>query len=394
MAAQHQQVPEAAAAHPVKIAGGDPVQGHGDQADVVLGEHAGKEPAEGHGVHLHVAEKRRALLQGRDDQLPELARLPGQSLPPVRLQLGGAGLQLLRQLQIDQQAREGRGLALGGVRQAAAAGKALQGLRRAPPQGVDAGETGRALLGHLGAVAVRVLPPVPIPVPGAAPELPLINVVGEQVALLRVQAREPGAQITDHIVHIPAGAGDVVSQGDEGGQGLLQQLRAPRHEEGDPVVPEHVFQGGPVVLKAPHGHGDVPPAAAVLPHQLQDPCRRGLALGGDALGVAQADAGALARISLAAVAEHLIGKKAQGGGLAALLPQLIHPDLLPQLLGLGGKAAEGGAAQGEDLLLPIGAVHGQTDREGYAPAQQRREHRVLLIRKIQKAVHIYGVFGA
>jgi GTP-binding protein len=62
---------ETAAAHPVKITGGDPVQRHGDQADVVLGEHAGKKPAEGSGVHLHIAQERGALFIGPGEKVYE-----------------------------------------------------------------------------------------------------------------------------------------------------------------------------------------------------------------------------------------------------------------------------------------------------------------------------------
>ena len=394
MAAQHQQMPEAAAAHPVKIAGGHPIQGHGDQTDVVLGQHPGEELAEALRVQGHVPQQGGALLQGGDHQLPELPVLPGQLLLAVRLQGGGAILQLLRQPQLLQQPGEGGGLPCGVFRQTAAPGKMQQRLRHPAAQGVDLGQARFGLGRILRAVALRVLAPVLLPCPGAAPELPFINVVGEPVALLRSQTREPGAQVADHVVHVPAGAGNLVGEGDQRREGLGEQLVFPCHKEGNAVVLEDVFQGALIILKAPYSHGDVPPAAAPVPHQRQDPGGSGLALGRDALGAAQADAGGVPFKGALPVAEELLGEKAQGGGLAPPGLRLLHGDLLAQLLRGGIEPPEGGAAEGKDLVLAVRVVQSQADRELHPPAQHGHKHRQLLVGEVQEAVHIDPILRA
>ena len=233
-----------------------------------------------------------------------------------------------------------------------------------------------------------MLAPVLLPVPGSAPQLPFINVVGEPVARSLVKARETGAQIADHVVHVPAVLSDLVGQGDQRGQGLLQHLAAPGDEKGDAVVAKHALQAAAVVLKAPHRHGDVPPAAALLPYQGEDVGRGSLALGGDALGIAQADA---ARVQLApfpAVAEELVAKEPQGRRPAAAFLLLLHPDLHAQLFRQGGELAEGAAAESVDLILAVGIVQGEADGELRAPSQHGPQHRLLLGGEVQKAVHI------
>ena len=381
-------MPDAAAAHPVKVAGRDPVQGDRDQPDVVLGEHAGKEPAEIVPLHRRRAQNRGALLQGAHDQIPELAVLRGE----LRLSGGLQGFrprrQLLRQTPVGQQRAESSGLPLGRMGQGGALGKAQERFGKAAAQGVDLSQ---ALLGALvkdRAITVGMLPPVARALPGPAAQLPFIDVVDELVALLRVQTREPGAQGADHIVHLPGPLQDLIGLGDERRQRLGQQRAAAGGEEGHPVVAEHALQRAAIVLEAAHGHGDLPPAAALFPHQAQDLRRRGLALGAAALRQHQLHRGLPALPAGGAVAEHLLREPVESRVLVPLRLQIAHVRLEPQLSRLGHQAPRRDAGEGEKLVVAVQIVHREADREIHTFAQQSLQHGLLLMGKVDKAVHI------
>ena len=157
---------------------------------------------------------------------------------------------------------------------------------------------------------------------------------------------------------------------------------------------EHVFQAAAVVLKAPDRHGDVPPAAALLPHQGEDGCCGGLALGGDALGKAQADAACVQLAPFSAVAEQFVAKEPQGRRPASVFLLLPDPDLHAQLFRQSGELAEGAAAQGVDLVLAPRVVQGEADGELRPTAQHGPQHRLLLGGEVQEAVHIDPGFRA
>ena len=107
---------------------------------------------------------------------------------------------LLRQLQLLQKFGEGGGLLQGGASLPAPLLEGQQGRGQAAAQQVQLPQPRLGLLGVFVSVAVGVLAPVLFPVPGAAPQLPFIDVVGEPVALSLVKAGEPGAaRIRDEV---------------------------------------------------------------------------------------------------------------------------------------------------------------------------------------------------
>ena len=95
-------MPDRAAAHAVEVAGGDPVERHGDEPHVVLAEHAQEELREIVHLHPRIVQNGGGLLQRADEDVPELAVLGGRRLPSVRLKGLGALLQLPRQRQLLQ----------------------------------------------------------------------------------------------------------------------------------------------------------------------------------------------------------------------------------------------------------------------------------------------------
>ena len=116
--------------------------------------------------------------------------------------------------------------------------------------------------------------------------------------------------------------------------------------------------------------------------------RGSLALGGDALGIAQADAARVQLAFAAAVAEELVGKEPQGRRPASVFFLMLDQDLHAQLFRQGGELAEGAAAESVDLILAVGIVQGEADGELRAPAQHGSQHRLLLSGEVQEAVHI------
>ena len=233
-----------------------------------------------------------------------------------------------------------------------------------------------------------MLAPVGIPLPGRASELPEKEIARQQVRLLLRQIQQAGTQIAEHVVQLPAVLRDLIRKPDQRRHGPGQDLRAPGHEQGHAVLPEGTLQLGPVALEAPNRHGNLPPAAALLPDQLQDPGRGGLALLLRALGQQQADGGQIPGPGLSLVAQHLLGEKAQGRRLP--LPGLHLPDLDrdPQRLGPGQEQMGRTPGQGEDLLRAVKSVRRQADRHLHAPFQQRLQDPKLLEGKVDKAVHI------
>ena len=387
-APEHQQMPESPTAHPVKIPGGHPVERHRDDAHVVLGEHPREELPEGGAFHLAVPEDRRALLEGVYQDIPELAVFGGQGGVALRLQGGGAFFQLPGKLPLLQQRGQCRRLPGGGFGLVTAAVKAQQGCGETAAQGVERSKLRLALLVKGHPVAIRVLSPVLVPLPGPGTELPLEHIVGQQVTLLGVQPGEPRAQEADDIVHLPAALGQLVDQRDQRRERLGQQLTAPGGKQRDAVVLKDALQRGAVVLKAPHGHGDLPPAAALFAHQREDMRRGGLALAGDALRRDQRHRRFLPCPARAAVTEDLLREPAQRVVLARLPLADLHRRLTAEMLRLAQQTQRRQTRQAEQLAVPVERIHRQTDCERRALLQQRRQYCLLLIGEIKKAVHI------
>ena len=380
-------MPDRAAAHAVEVAGGDAVERHGDETDVVLAEHAQEELPEVVHIHLRVVQNGGGLFERTDQDIPELAVLGGQRLPSARLERLRALLQLPRQLQLLQIGGQRRGLfprRPGGQRPFA---QAEQGRGEGAPQAVDAPQLflGGLVIG--GAVALGVLPPVALSFPGGGAQLPFVDVIAQQVAVLAAQSGQARAHVADQIVHVPAALQDLIGEREQRGQRLLQQLAAAGGKEGDPVMPEDALERAAVVLKAAHSDGDVPPAAALVPHQLQHARCRGLALGGDALGGGEADRGLFPLPALARPGEHVLAEKAQGVGFGSAA-QALRPRRHAQFPRRVQQAAAGDAREREDLAALLEIVHGHADRELHALSEQRAQHLLLLPREIDEAVHI------
>ena len=152
---------------------------------------------------------------------------------------------------------------------------------------------------------------------------------------------------------------------------------------------EDALQAAPVVPKAPGQDGDIPPAATLVTHQFQGFGRRQLALGGHALTAAERHRPGLIREAAVRIAEHIVGKTAEGRGFAAFAVQPLHPGLPPQLLRRREQRPAGPAGQGKNLVVTGHAVHRQADGELHILPQQSQQHLLLLPGEVDKAVHIH-----
>ena len=175
-----------------------------------------------------------------------------------------------------------------------------------------------------------MLPPVFPALPGPGAELPAIDIAGELVALVSVEAGKTRVHKAYQLIHVPAAVHNLIGPGNEGGQRLGQEFASPGGEEGDSVIPEHALQRPSVILKAPDGYRDIPPAAAFVPHKRQRSGRGELALGGHALGPAQENGGLACKAGVG-IAEHVVGKKGQGLGFFPFCFEELRLRLLPQL---------------------------------------------------------------
>ena len=172
--AEHDQMPDAAPAHAVKVAGRDAVERDRDRADVVFRQHQGEQAAELLGLHGALAEDGGALLERADRDLPQLGSLSGKTFASGGGKRVGARGQKLRQLQVQQQPGQRRGLLGGGMGELCAPRKALQRRGQTAAQRVDAPEAFLRRGVKFRAVAVGVLAPVVLALPGGGAQLPFI----------------------------------------------------------------------------------------------------------------------------------------------------------------------------------------------------------------------------
>ena len=231
-----------------------------------------------------------------------------------------------------------------------------------------------------------MLPPVALSLPGAAPELPFEKIALQLVALRALQPRKAGAQIAHHIVEGPAALDDLIGTGDERGQGLCHQVRARGRKKRHAVVAKHALERAAVVLKAAHDKGDIPPAAAPVPHEGEAEGRGLFAFGGHTRGPDEAQGGRALPVRVRIV-KKVLGKKAQGV-VVPLALEARERRLLPQLLRCGGKRARGPAGELKDFALAVEIVHRQAYGQAEALPQHGAEDLLLLAREVDKAVHI------
>ena len=384
--AEHDQVPDAAAAHAVEVAGRHAVECDGDRADVVTGEHAQKERCERVGVHLRAAEDGGKLFERADRQLPELGILGRERGAPLGAQAFGQRIEPLREVQPLEKIRQRHGLRLRRGGGAALRAKLAQGPCRALPQVVDLLQAGGGFVRVRRAVAVRVLLPRRWARPRAAADGPEQDVVFERVRLLRREPGEARAQVGRDVLGVPPAGHDVVGRADERHERLLQQVGAAGEIERHAVVGAHALERGRIVGKAAHGDGDVAPAAAGL-HELQRAGGRPCALGRKIVRRAHADRvrrvvkvrGGVGKQLLLEYAQRRVGRAGGAGlgrGLHAAVVRHVEQD---------ARRAPGGA---EDLAAAGELIERETDRHVRAGFQQRAHDGQLLPRVVGEAVEV------
>ena len=375
---------------PGHLPGAYPVQGHGDGAHVVLGEHQGEEPGELVQLHGGVPQDLGALLQAAAQDVPQLGVLLRQGGLAPAVQLRRPLRQPLRHPRRLQEAVKGDRLPPSSPVRVFAQG--LQGGGHLLPQGVEPGEQGGVLLGEGAAVALGVVGPVPLGRPGAPLQVPLEHVVLQQIHVLRRQGGEAGFQVAEHIVVAVAPGGGLQGGGDQGQDGLLENVAHAAEEHGDAVPGEHRLDQGAVALHASGAHGDVPEAIALLPHQAEDLRGRPLHLGVGGIGGEQGEGVPLPRPGGGRGGKELPLQVGQGGLLGPGLAGA-HHDFLGNapLLGQPEQLPGGAAGRGEDPRAPfvlLQVVAGQGHGDGAGLGQQGPDHLPLLGGEVGEAVQI------
>ena len=384
--AEHDQVPVAAAAHAVEVAGCHAVERDGDRADVVAGEHAQKQRCKRVGIHLRVAEDGGELLKRADRQLPELGVLGRERGAPLGAQTFGQRVEPLREVQPLEKIRQRHGLRLRRGGGAALRAQLAQRPGRALPQVIDLFQAGGGFVRVRRAVAVRVLLPRGRACPRAAADGPEQDVVFECVRLLRREPGEARAQVGRDVLGIPAAGHDVVGRADERHERLLHQVGAAGKIERHAVVGAHALERGRVVGKAAHGDGNVAPAAARL-HDLQRAGGRPCALGreivrrvdGDRLRGIVKVRGGVGKQLLLEYAQRRVGRAGGAGldrGLHAAVVRHVEQD---------ARRAPGSA---EDLAAAGELIEREADRHVRAGGQQRAHDGQLLPRVVREAVEV------
>ena len=379
------------AAHTVEVAGGHPVQGHGYGAHVVLGQHQRIEPAEGRPVHLRFAQHGRRLLQSRHRQLPQLAVLGGQRRSSVRSQLLRPRRKAPGKAHILQVFRQRPGLPGGGDSLGGCLRQRLQRPGRPAAQIVYPSESLAGLVRIFIAPAARVLPPWPRAGPRAAPQVPHQHIVFQLVGLLGAQTRKAGAKVGENVTGLPAAGDYFVGSRDKGGQRPGHHVAFSCEIQRHAVVGEHALQRRTVVLEAPDGHGDVPPAAARFPGK-PDALRGGqFALRRDAGGAVKGHGPAPVHAG-GGIGKHVVFKKFQRLFFALGPLEGAVPDFFSQFAGRPLQRAHGGP--GHSVHLAVSVAAGEAHGDFCAFFQKLRDHPALLGREISEAVDVYICFRA
>ena len=276
--AQHQQMAQVPPAHPGHVSGADPVQGQRNAAHIGSGKGQQEELTEGFRVHFRVTQNMIALFQRSRRQFPELQIFGGVLGTAKLLQRGGARIEKRGQTQRVEKIRQRLRLQRRRGGRGAPLREDPERRRRPLPQGVDLCEQRAAAFIKFQREAARMLDPVLVCGPRAAPQRPEKGVVFQHVRLPQIQPRQAGFQVGDHVLILPAPADHGIGGLQKGGQRLAAQGAAPRGIEGDAIAGKGALQRGADALKVPRRHGDVPPAAAGFPHKTQAFRSRRLAL--------------------------------------------------------------------------------------------------------------------
>ena len=269
----------------------------------------------------------------------------------------------------------------------------LQGCDNLPPDSVEPCQQGLILRPDGQAVPLGVHGPVPLLGPAASPQVPLEGVVLQQVPVLLRDAGEAGLEVAEQIVVlvIPCHRGQ--GGGDEGQDGLLEDVAHLGQEHGHAVPGEDGLDELAVPLHAAGGDGDIPEPVALLPHQPENLPGGVLHLGVGAARLEEGDMGGLVRPGgLGGVKEVGLQK---GQLLRALLgPALPHlrPGGDAVLTGQPQQAAGRAAGGGEDaraVLLVVQAVAGQGHGHRIGLLEQGLDNQRLLRGKVGEAVQVH-----
>ena len=274
------------------------------------------------------------------------------------------------------------------MRKPRAARKGPQRLAETAAQGVDAREAFFRFVVKGLAVALGVLAPVALALPGGGAQLPEEEIVFQLVALLGRKPGQTRAHIAGHVVHVPAAGDDLIGGGDQRGRGLVQKLGPARGVERHAVVGEDALERAAVILKAAHGHGDVAPAAALVPHELDRAGGGQLALGDHVRRGRETQIGRRSRPLFGGPAEEMIDKEFQRVGLVPADVHALDLHAAAQLLRVGNQTLRGRAREGEDFVPAGELVQRKADRQLRAGGQQRADDRLLLAREVDEAVDV------
>ena len=272
--------------------------------------------------------------------------------------------------------------------------KPLQGLPHPAAQIVDRIQPGLAPLVPGGAVAVGVVGPVHVPQPHPAVDLPLEDIVFQQVALLGRQSRQARFQPAEHILVLKAVLQGREHPGHQTPHRLFQHVAAAAEVHGDAVPGEHRLDDALVIPHGGGGHGDVPVAA--LPRRREAPDVRRCLLHLREGGVRLPDADGAAQVSpvRGQGPEKIPLQVAQGRVIPAG-----ERDRLPGPPGPLGQAHQllFGAQGGLEHLLAAVRLPQQGHSDAPGLPQQDLQHPPLLGGEVGEAVQVdilpHGVGG-
>ena len=215
-------------------------------------------------------------------------------------------------------------------------------------------------------------------------DLPLEDVVFQQVALLRLKARQTGFQPAEHVVVLTAPAQGGQHPGEKAEDRLFQNVAAAAEVGGNLAALEHRLDDGLVGLHVPGRYRNLPAAALPLQKQAADGGGGLLHLGEDRVRLEQADLAGAAAVGNGG-AEEMALQVAQGGGVPG--GEVLYPDGLSLPLRQAAEAVQG-AEGGLENLLPALRLAEKGDGEAVGLAEKDGETAALLGGEIGEAVNV------
>ena len=370
-----------------------PVKRDRDRADRILREHKAHEPRELLRIQLGTAQHLHKLVEHAAQNVPKLRQLLRPlrfAALPKRLRLP---LQLLRQRDLRQIIVKRRHFTLNVSHTAHALIEMAQRRAYLFPGGVHPREHFLMLCTPRHAVALGVRRPRNVARPHCAANVPLDDVVFQQVALLRRKSREAGLEAAEHILVLKASAHRVKRAEQQRRHAAAQNIAAPRTVERDAAAREYGVQHRLRSVHIARGDGNIAEAVALAAHQTQnfrgDPLRLVVSGGGFIQPqllrwLVPADIAAeemllhmTERIARRAAAQHLLR-----AGNARIPRKSVK--LLAYAQALGEQ-------------LAVAAVAEQRHGDAFCPLEQNAQDVPLAAREVGKAVEknvlIVGVAG-